>query len=66
MIKEQVDTGKHLVKIDGVLDGIAKILDDTKATVPQAVEKRFSAQDARMNLLEFRMSKVEAERPAKK
>lgn len=59
MIKEQIDTGQHLVKIDGVLDGIAKILDDSKNTVPPSVEKRFSAQDGRMNLLEFRVSKVE-------
>lgn len=62
MIKEQIDTGKHLAKIDVVLDGIAKILDDTKSTIPPAVEKRFSAQDARSNLLEFRISKIEERR----
>lgn len=65
MIKEQIDTGKHLVKIDGVLDSIAKILDDTKSTIPQAAEKRFSAQDARMNLLEYKISHMESGRKAK-
>lgn len=59
MIKEQIDTGRHLVKIDGVLEGVAKILDETKNTIPPAADKRFQSQDARMNLMEFRLGKLE-------
>jgi hypothetical protein len=65
MIKEQIDTGKHLVKIDQVLVGIQGLLDDSKNTINQTEEKRFQQQESRMNLIEFRVSKVEEKHPTK-